>query len=88
MADHPSAQKQARSSKRKQSYNNIIKGSIRSLEKTFRSLVAQKDKTKAEPVLKQLLSQLDKAASKGCFHKNKTARKKSQYYRIINRPHS
>ena len=85
MAHHPSAQKQARSSKRKQSYNSRIKGNIRSLEKDFRSLSSQKDKAKAEPVLKKLLSDLDKAVSKGCFHKNKTARKKSQYYRILNK---
>ena len=85
MAHHPSAQKQARSSKRKQSYNSRIKGNIRSLEKDFRTLFNQKDKAKTEPVLKKLLSDLDKAVSKGCFHKNKAARKKSQYYRLFNR---
>lgn len=83
MANHPSAEKQARSSKKKQTYNNIIKGQIRSLEKNFRALVIKKEKTQAETTLKNLLSELDKAVSKGCFHKNKTARKKSQYYRLI-----
>ncbi|MDE0151236.1 MAG: 30S ribosomal protein S20 [Bdellovibrionales bacterium] len=83
MANHPSAEKQARSSKRKQIYNNIIKGKIRSLEKGVRAFVIKKEKTQAETTLKNLLSELDKAVSKGCFHKNKTARKKSQYYRLI-----
>ena len=83
MANHPSAQKQSRSSKRKQGHNNIIKGQIRSLEKSFRTSVVKKDKTQAETVLKTLFSQFDKAVSKGCFHKNKTARKKSQFHRII-----
>jgi len=83
MANHPSAEKQARNSKRKQAYNNIIKGKIRSLEKGLRAFAAQKQKTQAESILKTLLSELDKASSKGCFHKNKTARKKSQYQRLI-----
>ncbi len=84
MANHPSAEKQSRSSKRKQAHNNIIKGNIRSLEKNFHISVLKKDKVEAEKVLKNLLPELDKAASKGCFHKNKTARKKSQFQSIIN----
>ena len=83
MANHASAEKQARSSKRKQVFNNIIKGKIRSLEKDFRALILKKNKTEAEKSLKNLVSKLDKSVSKGCFHKNKTARKKSQYYRLI-----
>ena len=83
MANHRSAEKQARSSKKKQACNIIIKGKIRSLEKNFRSSITKKDKPKAETTLKNLLSELDKAVSKGCFHKNKTARKKSQYHCLI-----
>ena len=82
MANHKSAEKQARSSKKKQAYNIIIKGKIRSLEKNFRASVVKKDKPKAEATLRIILSELDKAVSKGCFHKNKTARKKSQYCRL------
>jgi len=83
MANHPSAEKQARNSIRKQAYNNIIKGKIRSLEKSFRAFINKKDKLQAETTLNNLLSELDKAVSKGCFHKNKTARKKSQYHCLI-----
>ncbi len=83
MPHHPSAQKQSRSSKKKRGCNAIVKGNIRALEKNFRSLVQKKDKTQAEKMLKSLLSELDKAVSKNCFHKNKTARKKSQFHRIV-----
>lgn len=83
MANHLSAEKQSRNSKRKQTYNNVIKGKVRSLEKKFRTFVQKKDKAQADTVLKSLLSELDKAVSKGCFHKNKTSRKKSQFYRIM-----
>ena len=83
MANHASAKRRVRNSNRKNTFHNQVKGSVRALEKRLRSSVKQKDKTKASAVLKTLLIQLDKATQKGCWHKNKSARKKSQMHRLI-----
>ena len=84
MAHHKSAQRRVRNSKRKNHFHNQVKGQVRALEKSLRVLTAKKDKTKAEPVLKSLLAVLDKAENKAGYHKNKSARKKSQMIRLFN----
>ena len=83
MANHASAKKRTRSSLRKRTYNNLVKGQIKTLEKKARTLL-KKDKNAAKTELKKLLSALDKASQKGSFHPNKAARKKSRISRLFN----
>ncbi len=83
MANHKSAKKRARSSLRKKNYNKITKGKVKILEKNLRQSVAQKDKSQSEKSFKDLVSQLDKAAQKGCYKLNKSARKKSRMSRLV-----
>ncbi len=83
MANHKSARRRARNSSKKNTFHNQVKGQIRSLEKSFRTLIVKKDKTKAESELKSLLAYLDKASKTAGYHKNKSARKKSQAIRLL-----
>ena len=83
MANHKSAKKRARSSLHKRGYNKVTKGKVKVLEKSLRQSVAKKDKNTSTKTLKQLVIQLDKAAQKGCFKANKSARKKSRMSRLV-----
>ena len=83
MANHKSARKRARQSLRKRNYNRVTKGKVKVLERSLRSSVAKKDKDQSEKVLKQLVIQLDKAAQKGCYKSNKSARKKSRIHQLV-----
>ena len=83
MANHKSAKRRVRNSNRKNIFHNQVKGNARSLERRFRLLVTKKDKAQASTTLKTLLIQLDTATQKGCYHKNKSARKKSQMHRLL-----
>ena len=85
MAQHPSAEKRVRNSQRKNSFHAQIKGQIRSLEKRLRGQIKDKNQDQAQMTLKSLLSYLDKASQTAGFHKNKSARKKSQVTRVYNR---
>ena len=78
MSNHKSAMKRARQSLRRKAFHNKIKGRLRALEKTLRAEILKKDKEKAKKELSTLLQELDKAHSKGLYHKNKSARKKSR----------
>ena len=83
MANHKSAKKRVSNSLRKRNQNKITKGKVKTLEKSLRKSVAQKDKTQSGEVLKKLVSQLDRAAQKGCYETNKSARKKSRMSRLV-----
>ena len=83
MANHKSAKKKARSSLRKRGYNRTTKGKVKILEKSLRASVASKDKNKSAETLKQLVVQLDRAARKGCYKLNKSARKKSRMSHLV-----
>ncbi|MDO8687137.1 MAG: 30S ribosomal protein S20 [Dehalococcoidales bacterium] len=79
-----SAQKQVRSSGRKQSQNK----SIRSLCKTnitkAEKLIVSGELEAAQKATVAAISSLDKAAEKRIFHPNNTARRKSRLMRKLN----
>jgi len=82
MAQHASAEKRARGSKRRAARNAQWKSRMRSAIKRVRSM---KEKEKALVELKKTARLLDQLAAKGVIHKNKAANNKSRLTVYVNR---
>jgi len=82
MAQHKSAEKRARASKRRAARNAAWRTRMRGEIKRLRSMT---DKAKAAGDLKKTAKLLDQLASKGIIHRNKAANLKSQLTRMVNR---
>lgn len=74
MANHKSALKRIRSNEAKRLRNRYQHKTTRTFIKRLR---AETDKSKAEELLKEVHSMLDKLAKKNIIHKNKAANLKS-----------
>ena len=81
MAQHKSAEKRARSSRRTAARNTQLKSRLRSAIKRVRST---KEKEKAAAELKKTVKLLDQLAAKGVIHRNKAANTKSRLARLVN----
>jgi len=81
MAQHKSAEKRARSSKRRAARNAQWKTKMRNAIKTVRSAT---DKEKAVVELKKTVKLLDQLAAKGIIHRNKAANNKSSLTKLVN----
>lgn len=84
MPNKASAEKRLRSSKRKQSYNQVHRGRARTTDKKARRLIAEGNLEEAREAVHAAVSALDKAAQKGVIHKNKAARRKSRLMKQLN----
>jgi small subunit ribosomal protein S20 len=82
MAQHKSAEKRARGSKKRQTRNTQWKTKMRSEVKKVRS-TTEKEKASAE--LKKTAKLLDQLAAKGVIHKNKAANLKSKLTLLVNK---
>jgi small subunit ribosomal protein S20 len=80
MANHPSAEKRARVSKRRAERNIAAKSKMRSAIKKVRGA---KDKTTGATDLKKTVKLLDQLAAKGVIHKNNAANQKSKLTKLI-----
>lgn len=78
MANHPSAEKRNRQRIKRTAKNRAVKSSVRTIVKKVRVALQTKDKSAAELALKTAIVALDKAASKGVFHKKNASRKISR----------
>ena len=81
MAQHLSAERQARKSVKHRTRNRAYMSKMKTSIKKVRSL---KEKDKASAELKQLMKLLDQLASKGMIHKNNAANKKSSLTKYVN----
>lgn len=81
MANHPSAEKRARASKRRAARNAAAKSRMRSAIKKLRGT---KDKMEAGAQLKKTVKLLDQLAAKGVIHKNNAANQKSKLTKLVN----
>jgi len=81
MAQHKSAEKRARISKRRSVRNTVWKSKMRTAIKRVRS-TTEKDKALVE--LRKTAKLLDQLAAKGIIHKNKAANNKSSLTRFVN----
>ena len=82
MANIKSAQKRIRVAAKKQARNKHIKSTTKTAIKKVVTAAGTGD---ANAYLLQALAAIDKAASKGVYHKNTAARKKSRLTKMINK---
>lgn len=78
MANIKSAIKRNRQNEKRRLLNRIFRGSARTQVKKAREAIAEGEREKAVTEVKEAISKLDRAASKGVIHKNNAARKKSR----------
>lgn len=74
MANHPSAEKRNRQRIKRTTRNSALTHSVRTLVKRVRTALHAKDKDAAAIALKVATVALDKAATKGVFHRKMVSR--------------
>ncbi|MDO5361861.1 MAG: 30S ribosomal protein S20 [Eubacteriales bacterium] len=84
LANIKSAKKRILVNRTKAARNKAIKSSVKTAIKKVEAAVALKDKAAAEVALKDAVSVISKATSKGVFHKNNCARKVSRLSKAVN----
>ena len=80
MAQHKSAEKKARQSKRRASRNTQWKSRMRKAVKRVRAMT---DKEKAAAELKKTVKLLDQLAAKGVIHRNTASNQKSRLTKFV-----
>ena len=83
MARNLSAEKSNRQGEKRRLRNKMIKSRAKTLVKDFVDLVEGKKKDEARKKLAEVSSFLDKAVSKGVYHRNTAARKKSRMSHLL-----
>lgn len=84
MAHLKSAIKRMRTSRQANLRNRARKSTLKTTEKKFRAAVAAGDAALAATLLRESISQFDKAAKLGVIHSNKASNKKSQLTKLMN----
>ena len=84
MANIKSAKKRILVNKTKADRNKSIKSAVKTSIKKVEAAVTAKDKEAASAALQNAISTIDKAASKGVYHKNNAARKVSRLSKAVN----
>lgn len=85
MPQRKSGAKSLRSDKKRRLRNIKILGDLKKSLKKFQSLSAAKNIEEAKKYLKEIISKLDKAASKGIIKKKTADRKKSRLTIRVNK---
>jgi small subunit ribosomal protein S20 len=81
MAQHKSAEKRARASKRRAEQNKAWKSRMRT---ALKRVTSAKEKDRAAEELRKAKKLLDQLAAKGVIHRNKAANNKSKLTRYVN----
>ena len=84
MANIKSAKKRIKVIETKTLRNKAIKSKIKTVSKKVEAAVAAGDKDLAQANLKVAISEIEKACSKGVYHKNTVARKVSRLSKAVN----
>ena len=84
MAIHLSAIKRARQNEKRRLRNLHVKSTVKSFVKKVRVAVEEKDVEGAQKALLKVIPLIQKAHSRGVFHKNTSARKISRLTREVN----
>ena len=85
MANIKSAKKRIRVTARRQARNKHIKSTTKTAIKKVMTAATGSEKAVAQTALKNAISAIDRAASKGVYHKNTASRKKSRLTKMINK---
>ena len=83
MANIKSAKKRILVNRTKAARNKSIRSAVKTSIKKVEAAVAKKDKAAAEVALKDAVSTISKATSKGVYHKNNFARKVSRLAKAV-----
>lgn len=84
MANIKSAKKRVLVNQKKADRNKSIKSAVKTSIKKVEAAVVAKDKEAAVAALANSISTIDKAATKGVYHKNNAARKVSRLSKAVN----
>lgn len=84
MATHLSAIKRARQAEKRRLRNLHMRSTVKSFVKNVRMAIEKKDLEEAQKALLKAIPLIQKAQSKGVFHKNTSARKISRLTREVN----
>jgi small subunit ribosomal protein S20 len=85
MANHKSAEKQARRNATRRLRNRLWRSRLRRELKKFRTAVASGDRAAAEAMLPATLGLIDRTARAGVLHDNAAARTKSRLQVAFNK---
>ena len=85
MANIKSAKKRILVTETRTARNKAIKSSVKTAVKKVRVAIEAQDKEAAKAALKAAISTLDKATTKGVYHKNTTSRKISRLQTAVNK---
>lgn len=83
MANIKSAKKRIKVNQTKMLRNKMIKSRVKTETKKVLSAVEANDKTAAEANLLVAISEIDKAKSKGIFHKNTASRRVARLSKLV-----
>ena len=84
MANIKSAKKRILVNQTKYERNKSVKSAVKTAVKKVEAAVAAKDKAAAQAALLAATSEIDKATSKGVYHKNNAGRKVSRLTKLVN----
>jgi len=84
MANVKSAKKRILVAKTKAERNKAIKSEVKTYVKKVDAAIESGDKAAAQAALKEVTVKLDKACTKGVFHKNTVSRKISRLAKAVN----
>ena len=85
MANIKSAKKRIKVIEKKTLRNKMLKSRVKTAIKKVITAVEAGDKAVAEEKLILAISEIDKATSKGLYHKNTAARKVSRLTKLVNK---
>lgn len=85
MANIKSAKKRILVDRRNAERNKAIKSKVKTAVKKVDAAIAAKDKAAASSALKAAISEIDRAASKGVYHKKTASRKISRITLAVNK---
>ena len=85
MANIKSAKKRILVTSKRQARNRHIKSSTKTAIKKLTAAVGTGQNNDVQNLLSQATAAIDKACSKGVYHKNTAARKKSRLAKLVNK---
>ncbi|MBE5964463.1 MAG: 30S ribosomal protein S20 [Lachnospiraceae bacterium] len=84
MANIKSAKKRILVTEIRTAKNKAIKSKVKTYIKKVELAIAKEDKAAAQAALTQAIGEINKAASKGIYHKNTASRKVSRLTKAVN----
>ncbi|MCZ9308155.1 30S ribosomal protein S20 [Corynebacterium uberis] len=85
MANIKSQKKRVLTNEKRRQRNQAVRSRVRTEIRKFREIAATGDKDAAEAQLRLASKTLDKAVSKGVYHRNNAANKKSKMALVFNK---